>query len=437
MENFIAIICFFISFLILCLSGFKFLGVNAHPLAFLIWTQIFVLTVVGVVGLGIFDLPMSYGADLEISQETRVSVITLTFSSLAILFFGLAFLFYTKIFVPLQYDIYQGDVFIVSRLTYVSFLILVLKLISIPEIPFFLALSGDVVAAAEAKVLLLTKQTGITIFGINYILRSFISYIYIASAILYSIDSKNKTIRNLFFINLVLVVLDGLYDVQKQTLVILALATFWIFYIRKGKFLILLKGGFLAAFLVGLMYVLTLDQDLDSSLFVNSLNRIFLAQSEGLFYIRETIDPSLNYMWLGMPLASLIGLPQNDPAAEVVKIFFPTAGDSWLNSNTYFIAHAWSIFGDWAILIGPIFVLLNILIILIVMQALIRIRPVIYYAIAFWFIIKMPVVNLFTEFFWFKVVLDVFVNLIFVFLLVGLVELVCKKSVSKIEVINK
>lgn len=413
-------ITFFASLLILHLSGFRLLGINAHPLAFLIWIQIFVLTLIGTLGLGVFGLPMAYGADAAISEETRSEVIFLTFWSMIVFFLGLACLFGLKVLRPLNYQVREDDSELLSKLTIVSVIIIFVKLIFVSEIPLLLVLSGDLLAATEAKIRIFTKQTGITVFGFNYIVRSFPSYIYIASVLVYVSDRKNRRFRNLFIINLFLATIDSLYDVQKQAIVVLALATFWIIYIQKGNFMALLKGGAIASVLSGAMFVLTLDYSSGQAILDDTVNRIFLAQTEGMFFIRELIDPAIKYMWLGFPLAGLFGLEQLDPAAEVIPILFPTVGDTWLNSNTYYIAHAWTIFGNWAVVLGPFFVLVNVMVVLFVAQPLIKTGSVIYYAVVFWLLIKMPVVNIFTEFLWMKVVLDALINIVFVSFLIFL-----------------
>jgi hypothetical protein len=418
MEQFLIIIIFLMSIVVLRLTGFRFFSINAHPLSLLIIIQVFMLTVVGTVALGIFDMPMSYGVDQYITSATRNEVIFLTFSSLAFLFLGLTILSLLKIIQTFEYVVNESDIYLLKRLTYISAAILTLKLLSVSDIPLLLIIKGDVQAAAEAKVKILTNQTGITIFGLNYIIRSFTSYIFIASAFMYAYAKQNKLIRNIFLFNIMLALINALYDVQKQAVVLLALLTFWIFYTRKGEIQFLIKGAFLAVGLSTLMFIVTLGSKFDFSVINDVFQRVFLGQSEGMFFIRQYINPSSNYAWLGFPLAGMLNLPQIDPAAQVIKTLFPGAGDSWLNSNTYYIAHAWSIFGDSAIFFGPMFVIFNIALLLLIGQYFINKKSTIFYPIVFWFIVKMPLANIFTEFLWFKALLDALINLAFVSFLI-------------------
>ena len=399
MQYFFMGIGFTASLFVLHLGGFRLLGKNAHPLGFLIWIQIFSLTIVGVISLSIFKMPMAYGSEAAISDETRETVLQITLWSIIFLFLGLALLFKLRILTPLKYTVRRSDIDLLGKLTLISFTIIFIKLISVSEIPFVLMLHGDLLGAIEAKISILTKQTGITFFGFNYIVRSFPSYVYIAAILTYLAYSENAKCRNLLYINTLLASVDSLYDLQKQSIVLLALSTFWILYIQNGKFLVLIKGVVIASVFAAAMLMVTLGDMTSNEILEQTINRIFIAQAEGMFFIVQLIGPSTKYVWLGFPLASLFGLAQLDPAAEVIPILFPSVSDAWLNSNTYYIAHAWTIFEEFAIVVGPLFILLNILAILLMTQPLVSNGPVIYYALVFWLIIKMPVANIFTEFF--------------------------------------
>ena len=261
-----------------------------------------------------------------------------------------------------------------------------------------LALKGDVQGAAEAKVRILTNQDGITVFGLNYIFRSFTSVVYLISVSLVAYDPHNRAKRVVLFWNLPLMILNAVYDVQKYTLVLLMLLTFWVLYTRTGRFRYIIIGALLGLALSLLMFVVTLGYDFDPTLLQSTMYRLFVGQMEGMFYIYEFLRPSPDYAWLGLPLAPLFGVPQLDPAAEVVKILFPNAGDTWLNANTYYLAHAWTIFGPLSVLIGPVMVMLNLIVMLRLAQPLVRQAPQYYLPLLLWQLARLPLINIFTEF---------------------------------------
>jgi hypothetical protein len=121
-------------------------------------------------------------------------------------------------------------------------------------------------------------------------------------------------------------------------------------------------------------------------------------------------------------LAPLFGVPQLDPAAEVVKILFPTAGDTWLNANTYYLAHAWTIFGPLSVVIGPVFVMLNLMVVLRIAQPFVRYEPQYYLPLLLWQLARLPLINIFTEFLYFKVALDFTINLAFLWLMLKIAK---------------
>ncbi|NMM06712.1 hypothetical protein [Polaromonas sp.] len=404
-----------LSAFILKSAGFRFLGENAHPLSLVILLQILFFTLPGTIAIGVLDFPMSFDMDMDISQSAKEYAVISTILSIILFFLGLAFLFKSRILSPLYYRAQDEKISTLKWLTFVSLIILAIKLASISEIPLLLAFSGDIVAAGEAKVRILTNQEGITVFGLNYIFRSFTSYVYLASVMLLSYDPKNSVKRAIFIANIPLALINSLYDIQKFTIVLLVVSTFWLFYIRGGRAKYLIRGGLLGFGLSAVMFVITLGYEFDMALVQDTLLRIFAGQNEGMFYIYQFLTPDEKYLWLGMPLAGLFGLQQIDPAAEVVQILFPTAGDAWLNANTYYLAHAWTIFGTWSIILGPLFVLFNITVVLNIARPFVAKNPTIYYPVIFWLIIRVPIVNNYSDFLWFKVVLDFAINFGFVF----------------------
>jgi hypothetical protein len=415
------------SMLVLRKSGFHFFGKNAHPISLTILLQIFISTLLGTTGVAAFDFPMGYGMESQISESTKLHALITTYISVAILFLGLALLFNTKILTPLPYRSDDHSVRKLKWLTLISFVILTIKLITVTEIPMVLALLGDVNAAGAAKARILTNKDGVTFFGLNYLFRSFTSYIYLASVMMLSYDSKNSTKRTLFFINLFLALANSLYDIQKYTVVLLCISTFWLFYIRHGRTIYLIRGGLFALVLCICMFVITLGYGIDLDLLINTLQRIFVVQNEGMFYIYEFLKPDSKYIGLGFPLASVLQLEQIDPAAEVVQILFPSESETWVNANTYYIAHAWTMFGNLAIIIGPFFVLLNLVLILRISYPLIKKAPSIYYPIIFWIIIRFPLINIFTDFMWLKIALDAAINLAFVMIFLYIFEKINQK----------
>lgn len=401
------------------LAGFNYLGTQPHPLAFPIGMQLFLVAIPGALAVGLFDMPLAYELQDEISASVMQYGVVSTMASIGILLLLLALVFRTRILVPLRYQPSEDYVQPLRWLTAISAVVLVIKLMSVSEIPLVLAIKGDVQGAAEAKVRILTNLEGVTTFGLNYIFRSYTSIVYLIALMGLAYDVGNKAKRKLLLWNLPLMLVNAVYDVQKYTLVLLILLTFWVYYTRAGRARYIVQGALLGVVLSILMFVITLGYDFDTELLKSTFYRLFVGQMEGMFFIYEFLKPDGDYGWLGMPLAGLFQLPQIDPAADVVQILFPTAGDTWLNANTYYLAHAWAIFGGASIVIAPLFVVLNLVLMLRIAQPLVRAEPAIYLPVALWQLARLPLVNIFTEFMYFKVALDFIFNIGFVWLIVS------------------
>ncbi|MCY1176772.1 hypothetical protein D9M73_170560 [compost metagenome] len=58
--------------------------------------------------------------------------------------------------------------------------------------------------------------------------------------------------------------------------------------------------------------------------------------------------------------------------------------------------------------------ILNISLVSLLFKRAIQQNPVLYYPLYFWLIIRLPIINVFTEFMWLKVSLDFAINMLFI-----------------------
>jgi hypothetical protein len=169
-----------------------------------------------------------------------------------------------------------------------------------------------------------------------------------------------------------------------------------------------------------LLHNLPLNEVLDTV-----MARLFIGQTEGSFMIYQALTPDLGRAAYGMPLGGFFGVYAIDPAAEIVKIFFPTAGDAWVNSNSYFQAHAWSIFGDISLIIGPLVVAINIFGIYILKELFSKIDRAYASCVYIVSILTLPIVNDFSYFLFFKSWFCFVVLMIFYMFTTKFIELSC------------
>ncbi len=151
------------------------------------------------------------------------------------------------------------------------------------------------------------------------------------------------------------------------------------------------------------------------------LNRAFIGQMEGSYMIYEALKPDINRAYYGLPLSFIFGSSAaTDPAADVVRIFFPTAGDAWVNSNSYVLAHAWSIFGFFAVIIMPLIVTLNIIAFAILRDVFKKYIGVIAALIYFTLIMALKINNDFSFFLYLKSTISFLTLAVFSSAVVGL-----------------
>jgi signal transduction histidine kinase len=135
-----------------------------------------------------------------------------------------------------------------------------------------------------------------------------------------------------------------MYDMQKSKLIVVLFILF-ILYLKSSKRINYLLITIIPAMSLMLLcaFFILLHNIPIGEVFDSVLARLFIGQTEGSFMIYQALTPDISRIAYGMPLGGLFGIYAIDPAAEIITIFFPTAGDAWVNSNSYFQAHAWSI----------------------------------------------------------------------------------------------
>lgn len=128
---------------------------------------------------------------------------------------------------------------------------------------------------------------------------------------------------------------------------------------------------------------------------LNSLfMRSFVIQSEGAFLIREEYPNfDINALLYGFPFSKYLDIfvESYDPSVEVVKRYFPGI-DGWVNINSYYIGQGAVMLGKWVSFIGPIILFFNILNISIIYKYFNKLsgKKYIYFIIAGYYIITIP-----------------------------------------------
>lgn len=336
----------------------KVFSFKPSPLGLFLAVVVFIQIVPAIYLISFFDAPMIFGVERLISTSTFDLTFKMTVVSLVILFLGLGFICQI---LNIDFDFKKTPVCKMHMyiLTLISLIVVCIKLATVKDIPLLYALKGQGAIAAQMKADILTGTSGAGGFLIGYFFKygPLLSFSY---SVFYRYISTDKRAKLLLFINAIILFVYQTYDLRKSGLIIMFMVLYLVgVRLSKSKSYALLPIIAISSIIPG--FILLNDADLGSAVQM-LIHRMFLGQMDGSYMIYETITPSLNYAFLGMPMAGILGVSVSDPAAEVVAFFFPTAGEAWVNSNTYFLAHAWSIFGNSAVIVAPLVFCLNIVV---------------------------------------------------------------------------
>lgn len=390
----------------------------------LILLALFIEVIPGTILVSFFNYPMMFGVDNVITAESKVETFRYTFISITILLFLLSFCSCTC---RLDIDVENlKTIHIRAKLiTFFSLVVITSKIISVGHIPFLMAINGDSHGAELAKAQILKNEVGFGGFFVGYIFAYF-PYI----SLVYAYCHKKTYIHGelLFRVNLLLITIYSIYDMQKSKFVT-ALFILFVFYLKFSKkinYFVVIVTPIISLLLLCVFFILLHNTPI-SEVFDSVMARLFIGQTEGSFMIYQALTPNIDRIAYGMPLASLFGIYAVDPAAEIIKIFFPTAGDAWVNSNSYFQAHAWSIFGNVSLIIGPFIVALNIIGLYFIKEMFSKVDRTYASCIYIIMILTLPIVNDFSYFLFFKSWFCIVVLMMFYIFTIKLVEL-CSKE---------
>ncbi|MFU1554107.1 hypothetical protein ACM3N8_10190 [Aeromonas sp. A04] len=389
---------FFIALVFASLSHYKtwpIFGYSAHPIGFVIAFQILILTLPGV-------LIISYGSDCLgsitcslVSESVKSKVLIDYFIVIIALFISISISFLIGgcryEFTPVSND---RGLYLVSSIILV-FLILIAKIVFTKNIPLFTAISGNVVDAEIQKASILRGEDGISLPIINFFIKYFPLYAYYSCLIAF----LNKTCtKKLVFISFFITSLCILYDLQKGPLVMMVIGSFWLYWARYGKIKSIIVGGLFTLLIISFLFYISFDFGGDSSYFFDAiLNRLFVAQADGMFWVYNFSKPSDTYLYWGLPFASLLDIKQVDPLSDIIRHVFPDANASWVNATSFLIGEAKAIFGDYSMGVVILTVAANTILLCIISTWLMRVNKAIFYPAIFVMTQTLPLANNITD----------------------------------------
>ncbi|MGQ9452650.1 hypothetical protein ACP4QI_014370 [Leclercia sp. TB492] len=391
---------------------------------------LFVQIVPGTILVAFYNYPMSFGVDTVITAESKIETFRYTIISISVLLF-IIFVFSYICRFDVDLEKLETHHIRAKLLTFFSFAVIAIKILSVGNIPFLMALRGDFDGAALAKAQILRNEVGFGGLFIGYI---FVYFPYISMVYAYCHKKRYQFGNFIFRVNLLLITIYSIYDMQKSKFVVVLFMLF-ILYLKFSKRVNYVLVTIIPAVSIVLLcaFFMLLHNIPLGEVFDSVLARLFIGQTEGSFMIYQALKPDISRIAYGMPLGGLFGIYAVDPAAEIITIFFPTAGDAWINSNSYFQAHAWSIFGDISLLLGPLIVSLNIIGLYFLKEMFSKIDRAYASCVYIVSILTLPIVNDFSYFLFFKSWFCMLVLMLFYIITSKMIELSIKVRTNTIS----
>ncbi|MGL6369303.1 hypothetical protein ACSZNB_06305 [Aeromonas hydrophila] len=178
----------------------------------------------------------------------------------------------------------------------------------------------------------------------------------------------------------------------------MVIGSFWLYWARYGKITSIIVGGAFTLLIISFLFYISFDFGGDTSYFVDSiLNRLFVAQADGMFWVYNFSKQSDIYLYWGIPFASVLDIQQVDPLSDIIKHVFPDANASWVNATSFLIGEAKAIFGDYSMGVVILTVTANIILLCIISTWLMRVNKAIFYPAIFVMTQTLPLANNITD----------------------------------------
>ncbi|WP_286499197.1 hypothetical protein [Citrobacter sp. Cf111] len=281
----------------------------------ILFLALFVQIVPGTILVAFFNYPMSFGVDTLISDEIKVKTFQYTFLSITIF---LLFISFFSSFCRFDVDLEKipTSETQVKLLTFFSFVVIAVKILSVGNIPFLMAIRGDFEGASLVKAQILKNEVGFGGLFVGYI---FVYFPYISMIYSYC-HKKNKKLDGLLFkINIILITIYSIYDMQKSKIVIVLFILFVLYlkFSKRVNYLVVAIIPGVSLLILSLFFILLHNASI-GDVFDLVLARLFIGQTEGSFMIYQALTPDISRIAYGMPMAGMFGISAMEGANKQV-----------------------------------------------------------------------------------------------------------------------
>lgn len=369
----------------------------------------------GIFGTYTEELKYFLGIESILSDETRDLV---TLQALASIYLLLLFIYlfrfkFNDVDNMLNFQYYN---FCPPKLFYkiqILFCILyfIIDLFRLPQIPIIVFINSGFQMASEVRgqIILYQIENGIPV--LNHI------FTYYPTILLLWILLKKNFINKLWLFSFIIIFfLYYLSFMGKAFFITPLLMYIYLIWTRNWSPVSFKYFIYLLLLLILPFYFVSDSLD---SLISTFTTRLFVGQVEGMFMIREFFPyQDFGALLYGFPFSKFFEIVNFDPSVEIVNILFGNI-DGWVNMNSFFVGQGYVMLGHSIILIGPLFVALNLYMMYRATMIFNRFIPYGYSLIIFsYFVISLPLNTNFSLIFYFKPFFSVIIINLLIFFII-------------------
>ncbi|MCL1133020.1 hypothetical protein [Shewanella hafniensis] len=293
--------------------------------------------------------------------------------------------------------------------------------IGVENLPLYVAFNDGFIQASIVKASLMKGELD---YNIPFFHNLFKIYIITLPLVLTSARAYNRksVTYTVCVISCLVTMIYLIADLQKAPAVLFAIAIFFVRLHILGSswrsFVIISILVLLSMLLYLLPYIVGDNMDLFSGVLA-FINRAFVAQVTGMYFIVALIKPDINYILYNFPFAGrFFDLPPKADAIVMTELF--GYKESNVNMNSYFLGEAYSSMGIWGLLISPFVVLFTLAISFLFYSWLTQKNAFIGFSLCLVGILfYMPINQSFNSFLWMKDFLLLFVYSLMVYFILS------------------
>lgn len=373
--------------------------------------------------LTFFNIEISQRLEF-ITDETKEIIFYFTTYSILIL---IIFLFFFVKKNSKHKRIYASEAQYIKFSIYILIIIIFysayILLIDSNKLPIIYLIKGDLIQAANIRMLIQTHE--ITI-GIEYLSKIiFYMNLFLPIFLLVKLlNSPKKIYKYLFITSLFLSFFNLTLDLQKSYVLILVLLLFFVYIYLRGVNIKLILYTVICSIILLLLIAFIMDKADSLNSFFYVIDRTVFGQNQAMYYLYQYYEPNLKGVFSDFYFSSKIGLDEIKPDEYILDYIYKDIVNL-VNANTYYLGESWSYFGYFGLFFFPLIVSINIVGYAFLFYKLFSYDYLIFWTTALLFFTIIPIDQ--------SLQFIIYQKFLLYFLLFCIVPLICLLVISKIQ----